>query len=176
MIAKNLLTKHGSQHLASRIVHESPHLVARDSGCQRDDIGLRRDPQDENRDDRRGGCRQSADRKSSRSRLWKPLGHRVPRGDVPGDEHRNLRHHPIGKPVRRRKMRDVFQRIQDEASFVDFGPTVIAITNMGLQGCYPEAHLVIEEEIDLVWKKVPMVHWVSGGLYGGWIALVSRPG
>ena len=55
-------------------------------------------------------------------------------------------------------------------------PTVITITNVGFQGCYPEAHLVIEEEVDLVWKKVPMVHWVSGGLYGGWIALVSRPG
>ena len=50
------------------------------------------------------------------------------------------------------------------------------ITNVGLQGCNPEAHLVIEEEVDLVWKKVPMVHWVSGGLYGGGIGLVSRPG
>ena len=95
---------------------------------------------------------------------------------MPGNEHRNLRQHSIGKRVRRREVGDVFQGIHDEPSRVDLGPTVITITNVGLQGCYPEAHLVIEEEVDLVWKKVPMVHWVSGGLYGGWIALVSRPG
>ena len=45
--------------------------------------------------------------------------HRIPRGDVPGNEHRNLRHHPIGERVRRREMRDVFQRIHDEARLVD---------------------------------------------------------
>jgi hypothetical protein len=86
---------------------------------------------------------------------------------MPRDEHRHLRHDPVRKPERRHKVGDVFQGVDDETSLVDFGSTVIAITNMGLQGCYPEAHLVIEEEVDLVWKKVPMVHWVSGGLYGG---------
>jgi hypothetical protein len=50
-------------------------------------------------------------------------------------------------------MREIFQRVHDESGFVDLGATICAITNVGLQGIGPEAHLVIvEEEIDLVWK------------------------
>jgi hypothetical protein len=29
---------------------------------------------------------------------------------------------------------------------------------MGLQGGDPEAHLVINEQVDFVWKQVPMIH------------------
>jgi len=71
---------------------------------------------------------------------------------------------------------DVFQGVDDKTSLIDFGSTVIAITNMGLQGCHPEAHLVIEEEVDLVWKEVPVVHGVSEGQYGGFAASVSGVG
>jgi hypothetical protein len=73
----------------------------------------------------------------------------------------------------RGKVRDVFQGVDDEASLLDLRLAMGTIANMGFQGCNPEAHLVIEEEIDLVWKQVPMVHWVSGGLYGGVIEMVS---
>jgi hypothetical protein len=73
----------------------------------------------------------------------------------------------------RGKVRNVFQGVYDEPSFVDLRLTMGTIANMGLEGCNPKAHLVIEEEIDLVWKQVPMVHWVSGGLYGGVIEMVS---
>jgi hypothetical protein len=44
---------------------------------------------------------------------------------------------------------------------------------MGLQGLNPEAHLVIEEEIDLVWKQVPVIHGVSDRDYGGPLSHVS---
>jgi len=49
-------------------------------------------------------------------------------------------------------MRDVLQSIDDEPGLFDFEAAVFAITNVGLQGLDPEAHLVIEEKIDLVWK------------------------
>ena len=49
-------------------------------------------------------------------------------------------------------MRDVFQCIDDEPSLFDFEAAVFTIANVGLQGLDPEAHLVIEEKIDLVWK------------------------
>jgi hypothetical protein len=49
-------------------------------------------------------------------------------------------------------VRSVFQRFHEEPSFVDLCPAVGTFANMGLQGGNPEAHLVIEEEIDLVWK------------------------
>jgi len=49
-------------------------------------------------------------------------------------------------------MRSILQRLSDETSFVELRTAVGAIAKMGLQGSNPEAHLVIEEEIDLVWK------------------------
>jgi hypothetical protein len=42
-------------------------------------------------------------------------------------------------------MWDVFQCIEDEARLLDLFAAVSTIANMGLQGCNPEAHLVIEE-------------------------------
>src|SRR6185437_9055347 len=48
-----------------------------------------------------------------------------------------------------------------EARLFDSGRALGARTNMGLQGTYPEAHLVIEEEVDLVWKQVSVDHGVS---------------
>ena len=42
--------------------------------------------------------------------------------------------------------------LPDEPRLFDFEAAVFAITNVGLQGLDPEAHLVIEEKIDLVWK------------------------
>jgi hypothetical protein len=42
---------------------------------------------------------------------------------------------------------------------LDLRATIGAIANMGPQGVDPEAHLVIEEQVDLVWKQVPVVHW-----------------
>jgi len=72
---------------------------------------------------------------------------------VPGHENRHLCHDLIREAVGRGEVRKVFQRFHDETGFVDLGATIRAITNVGLQGVCPEAHLVIvEEEIDLVWK------------------------
>ena len=47
-----------------------------------------------------------------------------------------------------------YERLRAEIppSLVDLRPAVGTIANMGLQGGNPEAHLVIEEEVDLVWK------------------------
>jgi hypothetical protein len=67
--------------------------------------------------------------------------------------------------MRRSEVREVFQRVHDEPGFIDPGATLRTITNVGLQGRNPEAHLVIEEKIDLVWKQVPMVHGISEGAY-----------
>src|SRR6185437_9743356 len=103
---------------------------------------------------------------ASRARLWQPASDRVARSDVPGHEHWHLRHDPIGESVRRCEMGHVLDSIDDRARVFDLGATVGAIATVGLQGCNPEAHLVIEEEIDLVWKQVPVVHGVSGGTYG----------
>jgi hypothetical protein len=62
-------------------------------------------------------------------------------------------------------VRKVFQLGDDHSRLVDPGAAVHTITNVSLQGVGPEAHLVIvEEEIDLVWKKVPVIHGSSGGL------------
>jgi hypothetical protein len=77
---------------------------------------------------------------------------------MPWNEDRNLRHHPVGKGVGGSEMGEIFQRVHDELRFVELGSTVRTIANMGLQGSNPEAHLVIEEEIDLVWKQVPVIH------------------
>ena len=68
--------------------------------------------------------------------------------------------HPVGERMRRGEVRDVFQGIDDEPRLFDLGAAVVTIANVGLQGCNPEAHLVIEEEIDLVWKQVPVIHEV----------------
>jgi len=55
-------------------------------------------------------------------------------------------------------MRKILERVNDEASLLHLGSTVGAGLNMSSQGGNPKAHLVIEEEIDLVWKQVPMFH------------------
>jgi len=60
-------------------------------------------------------------------------------------------------------MRKILERIDDEPSLIHPGSAVGAALNMGLQGCNPEAHLVIEEQVDLVWKQVPVIHGVSEG-------------
>jgi hypothetical protein len=52
----------------------------------------------------------------------------------------------------RGEVRSVFQGVHNEPGFVDLCLALRTIANMGLQGCNPEAHLVIEEEVDLVWK------------------------
>jgi len=59
-------------------------------------------------------------------------------------------------------MRSILQRLRDETSFVELRTAVSAIAKMGFQGSNPEAHLVIEEKIDLVWKQVSMIHWSPG--------------
>jgi len=53
------------------------------------------------------------------------------------------------------------QGVYGDAGFVDQRTASRALANMGSQGGHPEAHLVIEEEVDLVWKEVPVVHGVS---------------
>jgi hypothetical protein len=55
----------------------------------------------------------------------------------------------------------MLHRVRDETGFLDPRATIGARTNVGLQGTYPEAHLVIEEEVDLVWKQVSVDHGVS---------------
>ena len=73
-------------------------------------------------------------------------------------------------------MRSILQRLRDGTSFVELRTAVGAIAKMGLQGSNPEAHLVIEEEIDLVWKQVSMIHWSPGvcteGSFG-WFQFVA---
>jgi len=55
-------------------------------------------------------------------------------------------------------VREVFQRVHDEPGFVDPGTTLHTITKVGLQGRNPEAHLVIEEKVDLVGEEVSVIH------------------
>ncbi|HEY4218855.1 MAG TPA: hypothetical protein VGM67_17060 [Gemmatimonadaceae bacterium] len=75
-----------------------------------------------------------------------------------------------------REVRNVFQCIDHEAGVFHLPATLPTLAQMGLQGTYPEAHLVIEEEVDLVWEQVSMVHWVSGNTYGMRPELVSGNG
>jgi hypothetical protein len=70
-------------------------------------------------------------------------------------------------------MGEIFQRVDDEARVLDPHAAIGTIANMGLQGLNPEAHLVIEEEIDLVWKQVPVIHGVSEKDYGARLVMVS---
>jgi hypothetical protein len=86
------------------------------------------------------------------------LRHSVAGSDVPGNEYRNLGHHPIGKGVGWRKVRNTFQGPDDLACLLNLRSALGTIANMGLQGGYPEAHLVINEKVDFVWKQVPMIH------------------
>jgi hypothetical protein len=44
---------------------------------------------------------------------------------------------------------------------------------VGPQGVNPEAHLVVEEQVDFVWKQVPVIHGVSEAAYGAGFELVS---
>ena len=60
-------------------------------------------------------------------------------------------------------MRDCLQGVYGDACFIDQRAASRAFADMGSKGGHPEAHLVIEEEVDLVWKEVPVVHGVSGG-------------
>jgi hypothetical protein len=53
-------------------------------------------------------------------------------------------------------VREVFQDSHEPTRLFDLRSALGTIADMGLQGCYPEAHLVIEEEVDLVWKQVPI--------------------
>jgi hypothetical protein len=69
-----------------------------------------------------------------------------------------LGHHPIGKRMSRRKVRNSFQSPDDLSGLLDLRPALGTIANMGLQGGYPEAHLVINEQVNFVWKQVPMIH------------------
>ena len=48
-------------------------------------------------------------------------------------------------------MRDILECADYESRFFDLRTTIGAITNVGFQGTDPEAHLLIEEKIDLVW-------------------------
>jgi len=77
---------------------------------------------------------------------------------VPRNEDRNLRQDFLRKPVRRREVRDVFQRIDDKAGLLDSSATFVTLLEVGLEGLNPEANLVVEQEVDLVWKKVPVIH------------------
>jgi hypothetical protein len=63
-------------------------------------------------------------------------------------------------------MGEILQRLHDESRLVEPGSTVGTIGDVGLQGSNPEAHLVIEEEVDLVWKQVPVIHGISEVAYG----------
>jgi hypothetical protein len=53
---------------------------------------------------------------------------------------------------------EIFQSVDDDARVLDLGAALGTIANVGLQGLNPEAHLIVEDEIDLVWKQVPMFH------------------
>jgi len=55
-------------------------------------------------------------------------------------------------------MRNVFQRVDDKPRLLDSGATVVTLIEVGLQGLNPEANLVVEQKVDLVWKKVPVIH------------------
>ena len=58
-------------------------------------------------------------------------------------------------------MRHVFQQIDREPGLIESLAALDAITKVGLQGCYPKAHLVVDEEIDFVWKQMSVIHGVS---------------
>jgi hypothetical protein len=47
-------------------------------------------------------------------------------------------------------------------SILDTSSAFVAFAQLSAERRYAKAHLVIEEEIDLVGKQVPMVHGVSG--------------
>jgi len=70
-------------------------------------------------------------------------------------------------------MREVFQGLHDETGLVDLCAALRAIANVGLEGTYPKAHLVIEEEVNFVGKQVPVIHGVSEEAYGAGCKFVS---
>jgi hypothetical protein len=55
-------------------------------------------------------------------------------------------------------MGNVFQRIDDKTRLLDASATFVTLGEVGLEGLNPEANLVVEQEVDLVWKKMPVIH------------------
>src|SRR6185503_14650083 len=170
---KHLITEHGGQNRLACVEHDALDLIAGGAGRHHERVRLGGDPENRQRDDRHERRGQGPDGDSCRAGPWDVLGDRVAGGDVPGHEHRDLEHDPVGEVVRRREMGEIFERIHDEAGFIDLRAAFGTIANMGFQGVYPEAHLVIEEEVDLIWKQVPVIHGVSGMAYGASSKFVS---
>jgi hypothetical protein len=54
------------------------------------------------------------------------------------------------------------QSVHGDACFVDEPAALRTLADVRPEGGHAKAHLVIEEEVDLVRKKVPVVHGVSG--------------
>jgi hypothetical protein len=59
-------------------------------------------------------------------------------------------------------MGDALEDVYRHLRILDASPALVALAQMGAERGDAKAHLVIEEEIDLVGKQVPMVHGVSG--------------
>jgi hypothetical protein len=59
-------------------------------------------------------------------------------------------------------MGDRLEGVQRHPRILDASPAFVAFAQMGAKRGNAKAHLIIEEEVDLVGKQVPMVHEVSG--------------
>jgi hypothetical protein len=82
-----------------------------------------------------------------------------------------LGHHGIDKVEGGREVRELLDRIGDEAGVLQPRGALGTGANVSLEGRNAEALLVIEEEVDLGRKKVTVIHgevyalaldWVSG--------------
>jgi hypothetical protein len=70
-------------------------------------------------------------------------------------------------------MRESLELIHDHAGLLETCTALDAVGSVGPERCHAESDLAIEEQIDLVGKKMPMIHNASEGAYGAVAGLVS---
>jgi hypothetical protein len=67
-------------------------------------------------------------------------------------EHLDAGHHPLGEEGRRRHVRQRLELRRHRARLLELGPALGAASHVRPQGRHAEAHLAVEEKVDLVWK------------------------
>jgi hypothetical protein len=71
---------------------------------------------------------------------------------VPRLEHLDLLHDAIGEKRRRRKVRQALELRDDKSRGIELRRTFAALPDVRLEGRDAESRLVVEEQVDFVWK------------------------
>ncbi|HEX4469876.1 MAG TPA: hypothetical protein VH080_10085 [Gemmatimonadaceae bacterium] len=90
---------------------------------------------------------------------------------MPWDKDRDLRHHGVREAERRSEVLELFDGVSDEPGVLEASKALGARTNVRLEGGNTKTLLVIEEEVDLSWEQVTVIH---GKVYAAIREWVSR--